>query len=367
MSIITLTNSQNAEKNKIIQKFKSGARVAVLQGIAGSGKSTILPYIVEGLGMMPEQVWYTAYTGTATLNMRQSNSSTLHSLLYKPIIRYGKVVGFRNKDSIELAEFLQGVRIIVADEFSMIPADIMDRLEAVCRNLGILLLLVGDYMQLPPISGGVNKHYHTFDGKLVEPMRQALENPILWAANEVRQNKFVPGGIHGETLFIGRRADLHSDWLKPDVQFLCGLNATRESINNQIMQRNTPAVGDRIIFLRNDFGNGVSNGTQATITGIQNTFGKMSLDIITEGVGEEFSLKALWRKEPSAADRRQGYRTFADFAACITTHKSQGLTISRSGVILDESRVFDRDGEKLSVRWQYTALTRFQNKLIWLR
>ena len=99
---------------------------------------TILQYChiwCPDLGVQPHQVLFTAFTGTAVLNMRQENACTLHSLLYKPILRFGKVVGFKSKAEEDLVEDLASIRLIIADEFSMIPDDMLTALEHICRRI----------------------------------------------------------------------------------------------------------------------------------------------------------------------------------------------------------------------------------------
>ena len=329
--------------------------------------TTILPYLVSDLSIQPHQVLFTAFTGTAVLNMRQENACTLHSLLYKPILRFGKVVGFKPKAEEDLADDLASIRLIIADEFSMIPDDMLTALEHICRRFGILLLLVGDYFQLGNVSGSPNKYLQTFDGKLTEVLRQALDSPLLWAAHEVRQGIFVKPGEYGN-LFVGSKQQLNPEWLRPDIQFVVGLNNTREKINLEITKgRSTPQVGDKIMFLRNDFDAGVSNGTQGIITNLNNVFGKMSLEVQTDRGDVE--LKAIWQKEPTPADRKRGYKTFATHAYAITTHKAQGATIANNGVIIDESYAFGRDSAEMVARWTYVALTRFtsDSRVAWLR
>ena len=88
-------------------------------------------------------------------------------------------------------------------------------------------MLVGDYFQLGNVSGSPNKYLQTFDGKLTEVLRQALDSPLLWAAHEVRQGNFVKPGEYGN-LFVGSKLQLNPEWLRPDIQFVVGLNNTRE-------------------------------------------------------------------------------------------------------------------------------------------
>lgn len=361
-----LTNHQNTEKNKVITSLRENRmRPTVLQGLAGTGKTYTIPFIVEDLGLLSSQVLFTAYTGTAVLNMNQDYSTTLHSLLYRPVIQFGRVVGFKKCSILELEEKLAGIRFIVMDEMSMTPLDIMEDMERVCRYFGIYLLLVGDFFQLPPI-GQPHPYLNVFDGKLDQPMRQALDSPILSAAHQVRNGEFIKEGIYGENLFVGRKNNINPDWLAKDNAWLCGLNATRVKLNTQIADgRTTPIVGDKIIFLKNDLEQGISNGTRGEILSLKSSFDLYEMQVRTN-YGDELRVNATWQRDPTSSERKAGYKTSFDLAYAITVHKAQGATLDK-GIIVDESFYFGRENKEISLRWLYTALTRFQNKAVLLR
>ena len=53
---------------------------------AGSGKSTIVKFIIAALGLAPEEVAYVAFTGKAATVLAQKgcqNATTAHKLLYR--------------------------------------------------------------------------------------------------------------------------------------------------------------------------------------------------------------------------------------------------------------------------------------------
>lgn len=361
-----LTDHQNSEVKKVISHLQSNAmRPTVFQGLAGCGKTFCLPYIVDGMQFSDVQVLFIAYTGTAVLNMGQENAMTSHRLLYKPIIRFGKVVGFAKKNTADLEEILRHIRMIIIDEFSMMPDDIMRDIESICRIFSIKILLVGDYFQLPPI-GDANPYLNVFDGRLEEPMRQALDSPILTAAHQIRNGETLKEGIYGDSLFVGRKNNINPEWLNRDNQFLCGLNATRIKLNTQIAGgRTTPIVGDKIIFLKNDLEQGISNGTRGEILSLKSHFDLYEIQVRTN-YGEEVSVTSTWQREPTPAERKRGVSTHFDFAYAITTHKAQGSGFSK-GILVDESFYFGRDNKEVSRRWLYTGLTRFSNKAVLLR
>lgn len=86
MQSITLTDAQNKKKNQIVDWFNSPSRlknepVFPLLGVAGSGKSSIIPYILSELNLKDEQVAYCAYTGMASLVLIKKglNACTCHN------------------------------------------------------------------------------------------------------------------------------------------------------------------------------------------------------------------------------------------------------------------------------------------------
>lgn len=308
--------------------------------------SYTLHYLMDYLGSSPRNVAFAAFTGTAAkiLINKNLNASTIHKLIYNPIMRRGTCVGFKRKDREELSH----LKLIVVDEFSMVS-------DAILKDLlyfNIPIILVGDKNQLPPI-GEPNRFINLSHAALTEPVRQALDNPILWAANEIRLGNRLSKGIHGDILFVGHKSQLQQDWLRPDVRIIAGLNATRKKINRQIAGSDIPMVGHRIIFLKNDWGSMITNGTTAEIENLNLiSFSSFKLDFITDDDMIFKEYKADFQKQTSPK------KQFFDFAYCLTAHKAQGATYDSPGLIIDESNYF----KEYKNHWLYTAITRYTGK-----
>ena len=104
----------------------------------------------------------------------------------------------------------QQVQVLVVDEVSMLDADLFDKIEHIARKLkrkdlrpfgGIQLLLVGDFLQLPPVSKGGNPKF-CFEAKkwskcvnlhveLKEVFRQS-DKAFVSALNSIRWGKVTP-------------------------------------------------------------------------------------------------------------------------------------------------------------------------------
>lgn len=85
----------------------------------GSGKSTIVKFIIAALGLAPEEVAYVAFTGKAATVLAQKgcqNATTAHKLLYKAKqLNTGKYI-FEPVKSLK-----PELKLIVVDEVSMLP------------------------------------------------------------------------------------------------------------------------------------------------------------------------------------------------------------------------------------------------------
>lgn len=87
--------------------------------MAGSGKSTLIKYIIAALEIPEENVVYACYTGKACQVLRRKgckNAITMHRLLYKTV---------RQRDGtfkhFPRGELERDYKLICIDEVSMIP------------------------------------------------------------------------------------------------------------------------------------------------------------------------------------------------------------------------------------------------------
>ena len=179
---ITLTKKQEEGLRTAVARYQIGEKYTVIAGFAGSGKSTLIKFIIEALKIPQEEVAYVAYTGKAATVLQSkgcANAITAHKLLYKakPMPNgtykfYPKPVG-----SLEY-------RVIVVDEVSMIPRPMWELL--LMHNAYILA--TGDQAQLPPINPDDDNHAldrpHVF---LDEIMRQAQDSEIIRLSMHIRE------------------------------------------------------------------------------------------------------------------------------------------------------------------------------------
>ena len=163
-----LTKKQEEGLKIAVARHKSHEKYTVISGYAGTGKSTLVRFIIDALDVDENKVAYATYTGKAAEVLRKKgnpNAMTLHKLLYDSIPRQGG--GF-----IRIPKKQLDYSIVVVDEVSMVPKTMVDMLLA----HRIYILFLGDPFQLPQID---KKETHTLLDKphiyLDQVMRQAAE------------------------------------------------------------------------------------------------------------------------------------------------------------------------------------------------
>ena len=83
-----LTAKQEEGLKIAVKRFRDHEPYTCIAGYAGTGKSTLIRFIISALHLDPEDVCYVAYTGKAAQVLRSKgcpNAMTAHRLLYKSI------------------------------------------------------------------------------------------------------------------------------------------------------------------------------------------------------------------------------------------------------------------------------------------
>lgn len=142
------------------------AAVFILNGYAGTGKTSCLAALTEGCRQLGRSIQFLAPTGRAAkiISTKTGNRAyTLHRQLYKPIQN-----PFSGKVKFEPGKNYKENCLFVIDEASMIgiaeeegEADLLsDLLQFVFSRPGNKLLLVGDPAQLPPVGSSMSPALH---------------------------------------------------------------------------------------------------------------------------------------------------------------------------------------------------------------
>ena len=174
----------------------------LLQGYAGTGKTTLVTTLVKTLPQIGMRYQLMAPTGRAAKvlsSYTEKTASTIHRKIYR-FQQYADG-SFR----MTRAENKSKNTVFIVDECSMIPDDFTNGRSLLDDLIGYVfsgencrLLLIGDNAQLPPVglenspANDINVLKNSFNltvasYELTEVMRQEEESGILWNATELRK------------------------------------------------------------------------------------------------------------------------------------------------------------------------------------
>ena len=369
--------------------LKTGAN-CFLTGEPGSGKThTVNQYVawLRGVGVEPS---ITASTGIAATHI---GGHTIHS--------WSGIGIKRELSDYELDRIAQTERVVrrvrntsilIIDEVSMLSQDTLTMVEAVCREIrgtnrpfgGLQVLLVGDFFQLPPISGRVSEEGQ--DSLLAEGSRPLFSfsspawkslNPITcYLSEQHRQEdeKFL------EILSAIRRGEVKDEHRKllgsrkrvghgTQAAQLFSHNADVDHLNDAelaklyesartftMVSRGSDGivatlkrgclspetlvlkVGARVMFTKNDIsGHSYVNGTLGIVTGFSSGNG---YPIVKTHSGRTLVVEpAEWRIEEQGRTLARINQLPLRLAGAITVHKSQGMSLDAAH--MDLSRAFE--------------------------
>jgi exodeoxyribonuclease V alpha subunit len=317
------------------------ARVVVVTGGPGVGKTTLLDSLLKILAAKKVRFLLCAPTGRAAKRMGESTgcaAQTIHRLL--EVLPSG---GFKRGKKHPLETDL-----VVVDEFSMVDVPLM---AALCRALPPhgSLVLVGDPDQLPSVGPGAILSDLLTSGavpsvRLTEIFRQAEASRIVRAAHDVRHGR-VPeeaGEKNADFAFLHREepeeiARLVLRLVKEEIPRRVGLDPLRDiqvlapmhrgslgirELNAALQAALNPPradraeverfgtkfrVGDKVLQTRNNYDKDVFNGDIGRIVAIDAEERQVAIEF--DGQRAVYEFNELDEVEPAYA---------------ISIHKSQG-------------------------------------------
>lgn len=385
---MVLTNKQQEGLRIAVDRYKAGEKYTCISGYAGSGKTTLVQFIIEALGVDLNEVAYAAFTGKAAEVLRQKgcpNACTVHKLLYRARpLSNGKFV-FTKRDVLDY-------KVVVVDEVSMLSGELWD----ILMSHNVYVIACGDPMQLPPVDKSnactVLDRPHVF---LDEIMRQAQESEIIRLSMDIRAGRPL-SRFSGKDVYVIGPNDLNGGMLPWADQILVGTNAKRREIN-ALMRTGRSAsleIGDKIICGRNCWDivdnlgeNALVNGTIGFVTDVTKveqrypdpTLPRVPLYLtgFTSSFGGTYSTvpidqntilkgeKTLTPQQEAKFYRNKRLSLFPmpiefDYGYAITCHRAQGSQWNNV-FVCEENFPNDRNDHK---RWLYTAVTRAAQKLI---
>lgn len=365
-----MDSSFTEDQQKALEKVKSWYNNSkddyfTIGGYAGTGKSFIIPYIIDKLGLDENQVAIAAFTGKASLVLQRKrlNATTIHRLMYYPEVfkKNGKdeEVIWKKKYKLD-----NNIQLIIIDEASMVSESIHNDLLSYRKKI----LYIGDCFQLPPINSTFSlMDEKKINHKLNQICRQAEGNSIIQISHNIRNNIDVPIGDYGNVKKINISKLSYEDLLYYD-QIICGTNKNRILLNNIIRKlKNFDSLlhkEEKLIITVNNYSLGVINGQQIFIDSF-----KLNKNSALITYRDDYE-PGLFRNELSYLNIQPDYkeeyknnkRIYVEYGYCITCHKAQGSEWPKVA-IYDDGFGFEDDIRR---RWVYTALTRGKEEVLWI-
>lgn len=350
----------SGEQRAAFEHVTEGRDLGVVVGYAGTGKSALLGVAREAWEDAGYRVQGLALSGIAAENLEGGSgiaSRTIASLEHQWA-----------KDR----ELLDARDVLVIDEAGMIGSRQMERLLSAAEKAGAKVVLVGDPEQLQAIEAGAafrsiaERHSHV---EITQVRRQhedwqrdATRHLATGRTGQALAAYETRGMVHAAETRDQAREDLVERWdrdrsaepgksriiLTHTNDEVRDLNLTARDRLRQAgaLGQNVTvraergerqfAVGDRVMFLKNDRGLGVKNGMLGEIEQVSPTQMTVRLDA---GRSVDFDLK----------DYAQ-----VDHGYAATIHKSQGVTVDRAHVLATPG--MDRHGA-------YVALSRHRDSV----
>ncbi|MGD9715638.1 MAG: ATP-dependent RecD-like DNA helicase [Sulfuricurvum sp.] len=353
-----------------------------ITGGAGSGKTTLTRAVIDAYQKERKNVARLASTGMAATLI---GGQTLHSFFdlgiansQEELERNGKL-----EPAKKIIKLIRSMQLIVIDEISMVSAPLLDmiRLRLLQAEFGGRIIVVGDFLQLPPVTRGNEPIYFAFESpswermgfetlhlegsyrtheaeflELLEKVRharldeaahealEALVKPLvedmstmtlLFGKNISAQNhnRSQLEHLHGEMVEVETYVTIHDKKIQDrDVE--------RFMIESRIEPALSLKVGAPILFTRNAWN--YYNGERGRITSIEE-------DVIwvkKEGgqnvkVERVDTIKTRWVEKANTLSEEK-LITLSQFpltlAFAITIHKSQGMSLA--DYVIETNEIF---------------------------
>jgi Ti-type conjugative transfer relaxase TraA len=329
----------SGEQRDAFDHVTGDAGLASVVGYAGSGKSAMLGVAREAWEGQGYTVRGAALSGIAAENLEG-----------------GSGIQSRTIASLEHAwgqgrEQLGPRDVLVVDEAGMIGSRQMERVLSQARDAGAKVVMVGDPEQLQAIEAGaafrsITERHGAAEITEIRRQREDWQRDATRALATGRTGEAIhayddKGMVHAADTREQARSELVDGWdrarqAEPGSTriILTHTNAEVQSLNAEARDRLRAsgdlgddvtvkaergerqfATGDRIMFLRNERGMGVKNGTLATIERVSPEGMAVRLD---DGRGVAFDTKDY---------------AHVDHGYAATFHKSQGVTVDRAHIL----------------------------------
>lgn len=363
-------------------------RVSSLGGVAGSGKSTLIPLLAANLGTL-HRTAFCAFTGKAANVMKRKLRAagipesdvgyvgTLHGLMYMPEIDERGVVKRWQKKKNLLTPSQVPIQRIIVDEASMVG----EKLLTDVLSYEVPVTLVGDHAQLDPVNDeSVMKAPKL---RLEQIHRQVEGNPIIQLSKHIREKGYLPKNFpeseevrYITTKELGDIATRGFNTLGMEMGLLVRSNKRRVNLNRVGADGHNPRVGDIVIALKNN--PPVFNGMRGIVSSVEEVgahWYRTTVDFLDDAISvssllnrhqfhQEKTFQSIYDLYADYAYPRQvsDMGLLFDFGFALTVHKAQGSSFEEAVIWPEFWPSFDEQGDGYK-RWLYTGVTRAAKKL----
>ena len=352
---ITLTSDQQNALEQLDAFLKSDDRIFILNGYAGTGKTTLLKGFVQYLQSLHIRYQLMAPTGRAAEVITQK-TGFIATTIHRGIYNFGKLEEIKTGDDETDVSFLYKYNlkdnnevynsVLIVDEASMVSNnlnegeffrfgsgfllnDLIDYSKVQEAATTSKIIFIGDSAQLPPI--GMNfspaldlkhlKEAYGVDGSMVEMKevkRQDANNGILKSASKIRQ--CLTSGFFNDFDLRENKLDLfnpaYHEYLDvynsqiSDKIIICYKNKTALDLNKQIRENKFGEdlhiqKTDTVIIGANNYNLGVMNGEFAIVSEVSPTVISRDIRFKLKG-GETHTEKLTWREISIVFPERNG-------------------------------------------------------------
>jgi len=369
----------NVEQQKAFNLVANTNTSLFVTGKAGTGKTTFIKGIQKLI--KKKNFLVLAPTGIAAMNV---GGQTIHSFFGLPF----EAIGSNTKLEVsrEKIDVLKNTDTIIIDEASMVRCDWVDGIDRFLRSLktthlpfgGKQVVFVGDLFQLPPVVKYGSADYemlcdiygsgtpYFYKANVMKRMNlPKIEFQKVYRQKDLRfleildrmrlgENTNEDLGLLNQQVSSNDKVGDFAVILTAYVKLADGINEKKlddidseefcykGDIDGNFRIQDTPVpmelrlkVGAQVIFCRNDFGNGIVNGTIAKVVELSDEY----IKVVLENGNEIHVEKMMWERRESVYNKEtkkvetEITGSFTQYplklAWAITIHKSQGMTFDR--------------------------------------
>lgn len=369
-------------------------------GVAGTGKSALIQYIIHHYNLTAEECYVVAYTGQAVNNLRQRGimARTIHSTFMHavevPLVKNGKTI-MRGNIPVTTVKYVpvprisSKVKLIIVDEASFVSTS----LEEILLRYNTPIIEFGDPVQLQPVVGDPCFTMRNLDVFMTDVMRQHMDSGIYRLSIDIRSGNAIDmTSYKPDVWFLYAAQDIEDTFRQflPFIQasdmIITTTNKQRQWINDLYRKHLIgtdspyPVKGEKLICRKNMWNMtiGAYPLTNGTIGKSVHHVGRSAVDksanvyfmdfkpsFVDNDYFDNLMCDATYlREEVGKHDDTIGFTRPGckfEYAHAITTHCSQG---AQADTVLFMDGYFP-DPEYLA-RLRYTAITRAVKKLYYV-